>query len=96
MSSTTNDQTMSALQQDVASLKQDIGSLLTHLKSSAAAGVQSAAGQVEDQASSLYHSATAEGCKTAKALGRHIEEQPVLTLLVVLGLGYLGGRLLTR
>ena len=96
MSATTTDHTMAALQEDLASLKRDMGNLLTHLKSGAAAGAHSATDQIEDGASRLYHSATAEGCKSAKALGRQIEEQPVLAVLIVLGLGYLGGRMLSR
>jgi selenocysteine lyase/cysteine desulfurase len=96
MSSTTSDPTLIALQEDVAALKRDIGTLLTHLRTTATSTAQNAADQIEDGASRLYHSAAKEGCKSAKALGQQIEEQPALALLVLLGLGYLGGRLLTR
>lgn len=93
MSSTTSsDATIAALQGDVATLKQDISALLAHLKTGASAG----AAQIEAGASQLYRTAAAEGANGAKALGKQIEDQPVLALLVVLGLGYLGGRLLTR
>ena len=96
MSSTTTDPTLIALQADVSALKRDIGNLLAHLKTSATEGAQSAADQLGDGATRLYRSAATEGCKSAKALGHQIEEQPVLALLIVLGLGYIGGRLLTR
>ena len=94
--SISTDPTLLALQEDVAALKRDITNLLAHLKTSATAGVQSAADQIEDGATRLYRNASAEGCKSAKALGQQIEEQPLLALLVVLGVGYIGGRLLTR
>ena len=96
MSSTTTDPTLIALQEDVAALKRDIGNLLAHFKSSATASAQDAANQIGDGAARLYRNAATEGCKSAKALGNQIEEQPVLALLIVLGLGYIGGRLLTR
>jgi glutamine synthetase adenylyltransferase len=94
--SISTDPTLIALQDDVAALKRDIGSLLSHLKSSATANTRDAAGRIEEGAANLYRDASAEACKSAKALGHQIEEQPVLALLVVLGLGYIGGRLLTR
>lgn len=92
----TTDPTLIALQDDVAALKRDIGSLLAHLKTGATDGAQSAADQLGDGATRLYRSAASGGCKSAKALGHQIEEQPLLALLLVLGLGYIGGRLLTR
>jgi len=96
MSSTFTDPSLIALQEDVAALKRDIGALLAHIKTSATSGAQNAAEQIGDGANRLYRDVTTEGCKSAKALGHQIEEQPVLALLVVLGLGYIGGRLLTR
>jgi len=96
MSSSAIDPSLIALQEDVAALKRDIGNLLAHLKTSATSSAQSAADQIGDGANRLYRDVASEGCKSAKALGRQIEEQPVLAVLIVLGLGYIGGRLLTR
>jgi hypothetical protein len=96
MSSSTTDPTVAALQEDVAALKRDIGSLLAHLKEGASVGAQTAADQIGDNASRIYRTAASEGCKAAKAVGQQIEEQPLLALLIVLGIGYIGGRLLTR
>jgi selenocysteine lyase/cysteine desulfurase len=90
------DPTLAALQEDVSALKRDIGTLLTHLKSSASASAQSAADQIEEGATRIYRTASVEGTKTAKALGQQIEEQPVMAVLLVLALGYVGGRLLSR
>ena len=96
MSTLTTDQSLSALQDDLAALKRDMGSLLAHLKSGVAAEASTATESIEAGAARLYRGATAEGCKSAKALARQVEEQPVLAMLVLLGLGYLGGRLLAR
>jgi hypothetical protein len=97
MSSTVNtDQALAALQADVAALKQDITSLLSHLKSGATGTAQAAAAQIDEGAQNLYRNATVSGGRSLKALGNQIEEQPLLALLVLLGIGYVGGRLLTR
>ncbi len=91
-----SDQTLAALQNDIASLKRDLSSLVGNLKSTATAGAQNTADQIQDGASQLYHTAATEGARTAKLVGKQIQEQPVLAILVVLAVGYLGGRLLTR
>jgi len=97
MSSTINtDQTLAALQADVASLKQDVTNLLSHLRSGAAGTAQAAAAQIDQGAQTLYRNAAAGGERSLKALGQQIEEQPLLALLILLGAGYVGGRLLTR
>jgi ElaB/YqjD/DUF883 family membrane-anchored ribosome-binding protein len=97
MSSTVNtDQALAALQADVAALKQDLTSLLSHLKSGATGSAQAAAAQIDQGAQTLYRNAAAGGERSLKALGNQIEEQPLLALLVLLGVGYVGGRLLTR
>ncbi len=96
MSDTAADQTVTALQDHVAALRRDIGNLLAHLKTGATDGAQTAANRIGDGVARLYHDAAIEGCQSAKALGQQIEAQPVLALLVLLGLGYVGGRLLTR
>ena len=97
MSSTANtDQTVATLQADVAALKQDLASLLSHLKTGATANAQAAAAQIDQGAQNLYRSAAAGGERSLKAIGNQIEEQPLLALLLLLGVGYVGGRLLTR
>ena len=97
MSSTaTTDQTLAALQADVAALKQDLTNLLSHLKTGATGSAQAAAAQIDAGAQNLYRNAAVGGERSLKALGQQIEEQPLLALLVLLGVGYVGGRLLTR
>lgn len=88
--------TLATLQEDVATLQRDVGTLLAHLKNGATASVQGSAEDLEERATRLYRSAATEGGTIAKEVGHRIGERPVLTALIVLGLGYIGGRLLTR
>ncbi len=94
--SNTADQSLAALQEDVAALKRDLGQLLARMTSTASTAAHGAASDIQDRATRMLHEATAEGGRSFKAIGHQVEEQPVLALLVVLGLGYLGGRLLSR
>jgi len=87
---------LAALENDIATLKRDVASLIGHLKAGIANGAQGAAGQIEDGAASLYNMASAEGDRAVKAVIRQVEEQPLLCLLIALGVGYVGGRLLSR
>lgn len=84
------------LQQDMAALRSDVALLLGHLKTGATNGVEAAVHQIDDGAQRLYRTATAEGERAVKAVGRQIEQQPVVALLIALGIGYIGGRLLSR
>lgn len=90
------DPDVAALQDDIAALKHDLSSLLEHLKIGASNGAQTAAGRLDDGAQKIYRNVAAEGDRAAKAIGRQVEEQPLVALLIALGIGYVGGRLLSR
>lgn len=96
MSDTTNSNDLAALQADMTALKRDVASLVQHLANGASKSAQDAASQIDDSARRLYRSAAAEGDRSIKAIGAQVEAQPVVALLIAVGLGYLGGRLLTR
>jgi ElaB/YqjD/DUF883 family membrane-anchored ribosome-binding protein len=92
-----------ALRDDLASLKGDMANLISHLGERAASGAQSAAngaqgalGMIDERAREALRSASAEGDRAVKAMGQKVEEQPVTALLIALGIGYIGGRLLAR
>jgi ElaB/YqjD/DUF883 family membrane-anchored ribosome-binding protein len=87
---------MAALQADVAALKQDLTSLVTHLKTGATNGAQQAAGQIDEQAQLAYRKISDQGERSIKAISKQIEDQPLMSLLVMLGIGFIGGRLLAR
>ncbi len=94
--SSKTDPDLAALQDDLVALKRDVSNLLEHLKAGATNGAQTAAGRLDDGAQRVYRNVTAEGDRAAKAIGRQVEEQPLVALLIALGVGYVGGRLLSR
>jgi hypothetical protein len=87
---------IAGLQDDIAALKRDVASLIEHLKLGATSGAQSAAEQLDDGAHRLCRGLAAEGDRVAKVVCRQVEEQPLVALLIALGIGYVGGRLLSR
>jgi ElaB/YqjD/DUF883 family membrane-anchored ribosome-binding protein len=87
---------LAALRDDLAMLKRDVTGLIEHLKSGAANGVENAADHLDDGARRLSRNVAAEGERSAKALGRQVEAQPLAAILIALGVGYVGGRVLSR
>jgi hypothetical protein len=87
---------LAALRDDLTMLKRDVTGLVEHLKSGAANGVQNAADILDDGARRFGRNVAAEGEHSAKALRRQIEAQPLAALLIALGVGYIGGRVLSR
>jgi|GEM_PF-735925 ElaB/YqjD/DUF883 family membrane-anchored ribosome-binding protein len=104
MSTSTNDDSdLSALRDDLAALKRDVAGLIEHLKTgategaqSAAEGAQNAVEHLEDGAHRLCRSVAAEGEREAKVVCHQIEEHPLLALLIAVGVGFIGGRALSR
>ena len=87
---------LNALQADLAALKRDVSGLMEHLKLGATNGARSAAAQLDDGARQFYNDVAAKGDLSAKAISRQIEEQPLVALMIALGVGYIGGRVLSR
>ncbi len=87
---------LAALQADINALKQDVSTLLAHLQKGTVNGARGAVDRLEKQAQQLYRSVAAEGSKQADVLSHKIEDQPLTAVLVAAGIGYLGGRLLSR
>jgi hypothetical protein len=85
-----------ALRGGVAALKGDVGRLIEHLKGGAINSVRTAAGQFNGQVRGLSEGASAQGERSVKALGAWVEEGPVLAVLLAFGMGYVGGRALSR
>ena len=90
------DPSLTALRDDLAALKRDVTGLIEHLKVGASNSAQSATEQVDTAAHRLGSSVTASGEQSAKEIGRQVEEHPLFALLLALGVGYIGGRLLSR
>ena len=89
-----------AIVDDLAALKRDLATLMSHLKTDALNGASEAAqgaiGRISDQAESIYESLAAQGKRSGKTIGRQVEEQPVLSLLLAFAVGFCASRLLSR
>jgi len=89
-----------AIIRDVAALRQDFADLMSQMKSGAFKGANEAAenilGQLGDKANHLYDNVSAQGQRSVKAIGRQVEERPVVSLLIAFGVGFVASRLLSR
>jgi ElaB/YqjD/DUF883 family membrane-anchored ribosome-binding protein len=85
---------------DLAALKKDMASLAENAARGAAQAtgdaVSGAAAQASESATRAYEAMCSQGGRAAKAMARHVEEQPVTSLLLAFGLGVLGSQLLNR
>ena len=85
-----------ALRGDVAALKGDVGRLIEHLKGGAKNGARNAADQFNAQIRGLSENASVQGEHSVRALGARVREEPILAVLIAFGIGYVGGRALSR
>ncbi|HSY89122.1 MAG TPA: hypothetical protein VLA85_21340 [Verrucomicrobiae bacterium] len=89
-----------AVATDLAMLKRDVAALMSQLKSGAVRGAKEAAEDTLDQlgerASRLYDKVAAQGARSTEAISRQVEEQPIASLLIAFGVGFIVSRLLSR
>jgi ElaB/YqjD/DUF883 family membrane-anchored ribosome-binding protein len=88
---------------DFASLRRDFAGLVDHVKSGAVNGAGDATdamrnylGLLGDKTRGVYDDLAAQGERSAKAIGRQVEERPLMSLLLAFGVGMLASRLLSR
>ena len=83
-----------------AMLKRDVAALMSQLKSGAVRGAKEAAentlDQLSERASRLYDKVAAQGARSTEAISRQVEEQPIASLLIAFGVGFIVSRLLSR
>jgi ElaB/YqjD/DUF883 family membrane-anchored ribosome-binding protein len=91
------------IMKDFASLKGDFANLIDHVKSGAVNGagdagdaVRSSVERLGEKTRGAYDALAAQGELSAKAIGRQIEERPIVSLLIAFGVGILASRLLSR
>ena len=85
-----------ALTADVERLRKDFSKAIEHLKNGAVNSAGNLADNVSDEAAELYKTLSKKGERTAKAIGKHVEEQPVTSLMVAFAVGFLFSRLTDR
>jgi ElaB/YqjD/DUF883 family membrane-anchored ribosome-binding protein len=87
---------INALTADVERLKKDLAKAMEHLKNGAINSANDLKDNVSDEASALYDAVARKGQRTAKALEKQIEDQPMTSLLVAFAAGFLMSRLTDR
>jgi len=90
------DPDLALFREDLVALKRDVAILIEHIKGGAAHTVQSVTGHIERQARSLRQEARSEGERSGDALSLFVETQPLTALMIAVGIGYVGARVLRR
>jgi ElaB/YqjD/DUF883 family membrane-anchored ribosome-binding protein len=89
-----------SLSKEFAAMKRDIAALAANLKSGNGHGVadsvHEAASDLSDRAAQLYENLATQGKRSVKAVSHQVEEQPLLSLLVAFGVGFVASKLLSR
>jgi hypothetical protein len=85
---------------DIVALTRDLAALMDKMKTVVVDGsgeaVRDSAEQLGDRARQLYEELLGQGERSAKAVGRQIEAQPILSLLLAFGVGFCASRFLSR
>ena len=82
--------------EDLVILKRGVASVIEHIKGGATNKVQGATNQVNRHVRSLRQKAGAQGERAAEAVSVFTEKQPFVALMVAVGIGYVGARVLRR
>ena len=82
--------------EDLVILKREVASLIEHIKGGATNNVQIATNQIERHVRSLRQEAGAQGERSAEAISVFTEKQPLVALIIAVGMGYVGARVLRR
>jgi hypothetical protein len=81
---------------ELAALRDDVALLLAHLRGGAQSCASSAAGQIKEGVDGLSQRIAFDGGKASRVIGAWVVQRPAVSLLVAVGIGYIGGRLLRR
>jgi len=85
-----------AISADIERLKKDLAKTMEHVKSGATNAASNLAEDMSDEAEALYRSMAKRGDRAARALGKHVEEQPMSSLLMAFAAGFFLSRLTDR
>lgn len=87
---------LASVRSDLAALRDECLGVTDHLKSGAGDNAQSVAGPVRDGVSEFSRSAARERQNASHARGARMENRPLLTFLIAVGVGHLGASPLRR
>jgi hypothetical protein len=91
-----SDPDIALVREDLVILKRDVASLIEHIKGGATNKAQNATNQVERHVRSLRQQAAAQGERSAKAVTVFTEKQPLVPLIIAIGIDYVGARVVRR
>jgi hypothetical protein len=91
-----SDPNIAPFREDLVILKRVVASLIEHIKRGATNKVQNATNQVERHVRSVRQEAGAQGERSAQAVSVFTEKQPLVALIIAVGMGYVGARVLRR
>jgi hypothetical protein len=91
-----SDPDVALFREDLVMLKRDVASLIELIKGRATNKVQNVTNQVERDVRSLRQEAGAQGERSAEAIRVFTEKQPLAALIIAVGIGYVGARVLRR
>jgi ABC-type bacteriocin/lantibiotic exporter with double-glycine peptidase domain len=91
-----SDPDIALVREDLVILKRDVASLIEHIKGGATNKAQNATNQVERHVRSLRQQAVAQGERSAQAVSVFTEKQSLVALVIAVGIGYVGARVLRR
>ena len=87
------------LQQEVTDLRRDFATLLENLRArgdGAAKDAEQTIRELAGQAQRIYDDVSRTGKHSLHAVGKTIEERPLVSILIAFVLGFIGSRLLDR
>jgi hypothetical protein len=87
---------LATVRADIAVLMRDVTRLVDRLRTRTGNGAQSAASKIDNGVHRVYDTVATEAGRSARAIGRQVEEQPIASLLIAAGVGYIGARLFSR
>lgn len=91
---------LAAVADDLSSLKKDFAKLMKALetqgKRSANGFARETLDGIEEGASEIYDRISAQGSRTAAAVNKQVEEQPVMSLSLAFVAGFIASKILTR
>ncbi len=87
---------IASLRDDFTVLKRDLAVLIEHLKVGTLNGTQAAASRLDESSRDAWRNVAARSERGFKIVSGQVEKQPLAALLLVIALGYAGGRLLSR
>jgi hypothetical protein len=91
-----SDTDIALVREDLVILKRDVASLIEHIKGGATNKVQNATNQVERHLRSVRQEAGVQGERSAEAVRVFTEKQPLVALIIAVGIGYVGARVFRR